>query len=103
MVSRGRRVNMTSCEELVASIDPECAFDQKAVQDFTAAVQANGGDWTIAFWIRPTGDESKIQELGNFYPHVQFLGSISPPQHNLVCDHDLCRAHTDGRVVDCGL
>jgi len=80
---RGRRVNMTSCEELMASIDPECTFDQKAVEDFTAAVNANGGDWTIAFWIRPTGEESKIHELGNFYPHVQFLGKLSPPQHNL--------------------
>ena len=26
---RGRRVNLTSCEELVASIDPECSFDDK--------------------------------------------------------------------------
>ena len=43
------------------------------------------GDWTIAFWIRPTGKEALIEELGHFYPHVQFLSKTSPPQHNLVC------------------
>ena len=28
-MNRGRRVNLTSCEELVASIDTECFFDDK--------------------------------------------------------------------------
>lgn len=45
-------------------------------------VKANGGDYTLAFWIRPLG-VSSLHTDGRFYPQVQFLSSISPPTHNL--------------------
>jgi hypothetical protein len=58
-----------------SSVDSCCPF----LQD----MKANGGDFTIAFWIKPLGDVSKLGDTGRFFPSVSFLSKVSPPQHNL--------------------
>jgi hypothetical protein len=75
-------VNLTVCQELAESIDPFCSFDQKAVDDFTAEMVANGGDFTLGFWVKPLGAESLTKD-GAFKPSVHFLSKLNPPQTNL--------------------
>ena len=79
----GRRLNLTVCDELEASIDDFCGFDLEPVRKFTKDLKANGGDFTIAFWVRSdprNPDQSKMGESGRFFPHVSFYASISPPE-----------------------
>ena len=80
---RGRRVNVTLCAELEAAIDPHCSFDIEPVRSFTRDVRRNGGDWTAAFWVKSLGKLSELADTGLFFPHLNFLSSISPPTHNL--------------------
>jgi hypothetical protein len=37
---------------------PPSFFSQ--VADFTADLVASGGDFTLGFWVRPTGEESLV-------------------------------------------
>ena len=79
----GRRLNLTVCEELESSIDDFCGFDLEPVRKFTKDLKANGGDFTIAFWVRAdprNPDQSKMGESGRFFPHVSLYASISPPE-----------------------
>lgn len=77
------RVNMTDCEQVAASIDEHCSFDHDAVRDFTTDLRANGGDYTIGFWIKPLDQENSLHSDGSFYPSVSFLSTISPPTMNV--------------------
>lgn len=81
-----RRVDLRDCDELEASIDEQCSFSEKAVKDFTRDVKANSGDYTIGVWVRPLkfpGPRASLHTDGNFYPSLNFLSSVSPPQHNV--------------------
>eukprot|EP00281_Chroomonas_sp_CCMP1168_P016014 CAMPEP_0206220982 /NCGR_PEP_ID=MMETSP0047_2-20121206/5167_1 /ASSEMBLY_ACC=CAM_ASM_000192 /TAXON_ID=195065 /ORGANISM="Chroomonas mesostigmatica_cf, Strain CCMP1168" /LENGTH=1725 /DNA_ID=CAMNT_0053643677 /DNA_START=282 /DNA_END=5460 /DNA_ORIENTATION=+ len=77
------RVNLTVCDELETAIDEQCAFNASAVRAFTEEVVANGGDYTISFWMKPLGEYAQIPGTGRFFPFLQMLSSISPPTHNL--------------------
>ena len=81
MDSDGIRLNITSCDDLENAIDTKCAFNAVEVENFTREVLANGGDYTIAFWMKPT--ESSSLNNGRFFPQAHFMSTISPPQHNL--------------------
>ncbi|EKX46141.1 hypothetical protein GUITHDRAFT_108175 [Guillardia theta CCMP2712] len=81
---RGRRVNVTVCDELEASIDEYCGFEMKPVEEFTKKMLAEGGDFTISFWVRPVGTNSMLGDTGRFFPHLNFFSSLSPPQENLL-------------------
>ena len=81
MDSDGVRLNITSCDDLEKAIDVKCSFKAEEVERFTVAVLANGGDYTIAFWMKPT--EATSLHEGKFYPQAHFMNTISPPQHNL--------------------
>ena len=80
----GRRVNLTLCEELEASIEEHCSFNIDSVRTFTSKMRKNGGDFTISFWVKPVGVLSNMGTSGSFFPHINFLSTISPPQHNLL-------------------
>lgn len=80
---KGRRINITICDELERAIDDFCGFDISQVQSFTRDVRANGGDFTIAFWVRAVGDTSMLGDTDRFYPHINFYSTLSPPQHQL--------------------
>jgi len=80
----GRRVNITDCDELDASIDEHCDFGIQDVIDFTSDMKAAGGDFTIAFWVKPLGEQSKMGDTDRFFAHINFFSTISPPQHNLL-------------------
>jgi hypothetical protein len=60
--TRSRRLNMTSCDELEAAIDEECSYDGTQVTEFTKAMKENGGDFTISFWVKPTGANSLVTD-----------------------------------------
>lgn len=40
-------------------------------------------DGVQAFWIKPLGDVSLLEGTGRFFPSINFLSKMSPPQHNL--------------------
>lgn len=89
---RGRRIDVTNCDELEKAIDAGCSFDPAPVDQFSVDMQKNGGDFTIAFWVRPIGAMSMNENPASgkdrngdarFYPHLSFMASTSPPQHNL--------------------
>jgi len=89
---KGRRIDVTDCDQLEKVIDPECSFDPAPVEQFSADMQKNGGDFTIAFWVRPLGAASMNENPAalkdkngdaRFFPHVSFLSRLSPPAHNL--------------------
>lgn len=67
-------------------IDPECEFDAEAIQSFTEEMRAGGGDYTVAFWVRPVGSGSLNAAAAGgatFIPQAHFLSSLSPPTHNI--------------------
>ena len=78
----GKRVNFTNCAELVEAINLQCSFDSATVRQFTSDIKASRGDYTIAFWVKPVGYTSKMDD-GIFYPHISFASSISPPQQQI--------------------
>ena len=80
---KGRRVNITVCDELEQAIDVHCGFDIEQVRAFTRDVKANGGDFSFAFWVKPVGDVSMLGDTGRFFPHINFFSTLSPPQHQL--------------------
>ena len=83
---KGRRVNVTDCDELAAAIDPDCSYDGDIVEEFTAAMNAGKGaspGFTLAFWAKPTGLQSINERYNLFNPAVTFFSKVSPPQHNL--------------------
>ena len=80
---KGNRVNLTECNTMYSTINEFCDFDIEQVRQFTKDVKANGGDFTIAFWVKPLGDVSQLGDTGRFFPHINFLSTLSPPQHNL--------------------
>ena len=67
------------------------------VRKFTQQVQKNGGDFTLGFWAKATGQMSLVrkgkyvsrsgseyEEFNTlFMPQVTFFAQTSPPQHNL--------------------
>ena len=78
--NEGRRLNMTQpCADIVDSIDRHCSFNISEVQEFTKRVQANGGDMTLAFWVKPVNELSLIKS--RFFPQLTFFSSLHPPQH----------------------
>lgn len=82
-----KRINLTDCEMLEASIDENCSFNQNTVKAFTTESTANNGDFTISFWVRPLVAPSNAASLHTdsyFYLSLIFLSSVSPPQYNLV-------------------
>ena len=44
---KGRRVNITICDDLEQAIDDYCDFDIEQVRSFTRDVRAGGGDFTV--------------------------------------------------------
>lgn len=80
--SNAKRVNLSDCEELAEAVDSACSYDAEEVRRFTAKAKESGGDYTIAFWIKPVGEES-LFEGGRFVPHLQFINTLNPPRHNL--------------------
>jgi hypothetical protein len=78
--SDGTRLNISSCDDLEKAIDAKCAFKAAEVEEFTREVLANGGDYSIAFWMKPT--EVSSLHKGHFFPQAHFMSTISPPQHN---------------------
>jgi len=76
------RVNVTDCDELLEATDDYCSFDREPVERFTADMKANGGDFTLAFWVKPLGEISLAPD-GRFLPSVHFLSTVSPPFANL--------------------
>ena len=71
--TRSRRLNMTNCDELEAAIDEECTYNGTQVTEFTKAMKKNGGDFTISFWVKPTGANSLVSDLSQkpmFVPQV---------------------------------
>jgi hypothetical protein len=77
--SVGTRFNITSCNDLELAIDKSCSFNSEQVESFTRAVISNGGDHTIAFWVKPI---EKSLTNGQFIPQAHFTSTISPPQQN---------------------
>uniref|UniRef100_A0A7S1DHJ7 Polycystin cation channel PKD1/PKD2 domain-containing protein n=2 Tax=Hemiselmis andersenii TaxID=464988 RepID=A0A7S1DHJ7_HEMAN len=80
--SAAHRVNLTDCDELEAATDEQCSFDPAPVKEFTTHMKANGGDFTLAFWVKPLGEISLASD-GRFLPSVNFLSSVSPPFANI--------------------
>ena len=78
----GSRLDVTSCEALEAAIDDSCSFNSVAVRNFTQASIRNGGDYTIAFWVKPIG-ESAVDDARSFVPQTHLMASLVPPRHNL--------------------
>lgn len=76
------RINVTDCEELRESIDTHCQFDGEQVAAFTRDARQHDGNYTIAFWIRPHGEEA-LNKDGRFHPTMTFWSSLSPPKHLL--------------------
>ena len=72
---KGRRINVTDCDELEAAIDVDCSYDGKVVDDFTTAMNSGGGHFTMAFWAKPTGLLS-MSEDNLFNPAVAFFGKV---------------------------
>jgi len=64
---------------LQEAAEAACAFDVRKVQDFTAASNSNGGDFTMAFWYKPSD-----RALGDsFTPSIKFFASLFPPEVSL--------------------
>ena len=76
------RLNVTECEELADAVDEHCSFDSAQVQGFTRDLRAQGGNYTIAFWIKPAGNGALNKE-GRFHPTVTFWSNLSKPQQQL--------------------
>ena len=74
------RINVTDCEELKHSIDEHCSFDGDQVADFTRDVLKQGGNFTLALWIKPYSSEA-LNKDGRFHPTMTFWTSLSPPKH----------------------
>ena len=80
--SQIRRVNVADCLELADAIDADCSFDSEPVASFTSDAIANGGDFTITFWVRPLrlpDPTSSMHTDGKFHPSIHFMASLSPP------------------------
>jgi hypothetical protein len=73
---KGRRVNVTNCDELEAAIDVDCSYDGHVVEDFTKAMKDGGGHFTLAFWAKPTGLLSINDKFNIFNPAVTFFGKV---------------------------
>jgi len=76
------RVNAADCFALAGAIDEGCAFDSTPVAAFTADAMANGGDYTITFWVRPLrlpDPTASLHTDGKFHPSIHFMASLSPP------------------------
>lgn len=84
---KGRRVDLRDCNAFQAAVDEQCAFNSTEVQRFSQESKQNNGDYTIAFWMKPLGEISFNEYRKRFIPHIQFLSSISPPQHNVAFGH----------------
>ena len=90
------RLNVTDCDELELAIDTECAFSAAATEGFTRAAREGGGDYTVAFWMKPAEDTSLVG--GRFFPQAHFMASLSPPQHNLMVGKTTMNANGESRV-----
>lgn len=76
----GRRLNVTEpCTLVAAAIDEHCSFDIAQVEEFTRLVKKNGGDMTLAFWVKPIHELSLIGS--RFFPQITFFSRLHPPQH----------------------
>lgn len=82
--SVSNRVDLRDCRQVAAGLTESCSINMTSVRAFTRESEANNGDWTLAFWLRPLGATSLVEQTKTFIPHVQFLSSLSPPTHNLV-------------------
>ena len=68
---------MTDCDELEASIDEQCSYNGTRMTEFTKKMKENGGDFTMSFWIKPTGANSMLKNLKGepiFVPQVLIHG-----------------------------
>jgi hypothetical protein len=72
-----KQIYLLSCTFVV-----QCEFSRNDITDFTAKVRANGGDFSISFWVRPS-DETSLQGA-LFVPQITFYAQLTPPEHNLV-------------------
>jgi len=84
----GKRLNLTDCDDLEAAIDEHCGFDMEPVRNFTRDLKERGGDYTIAFWVKPVSMDSELTHnvdgpTGRFFPHIKFLSQITPPTHHV--------------------
>ena len=72
---------MTDCDELAASIDEECSYDGAQIHEFTKKMKENRGDFTMSFWVKPTGANSLVKDFNGdpmFVPQVLLqAGKIS--------------------------
>jgi len=96
----GKRIdfyNLTSvCDEIEQAIDEHCSFDVETVKKFTSAAIENGGDFTIAFWMRPVGPSSL--SANQFKPSLVFYSSLFPPTHNVVLGGFTLNPNGEARV-----
>jgi hypothetical protein len=103
--------NLTSvCDEIVSAVDDHCSFRAKTVEDFTRASANKGGDFTLAFWMRPIGTSSLTE--GRFTPNIYFYSSLFPPTHNVALGgftlnpngearvHTACLQHRGDRIFE---
>lgn len=44
---------------------------------------ANGGEYSIGFWVKPLGGESEMHGSGQFHPHLMFYADAFPPKPQL--------------------
>ena len=79
-----RRLNMTDCDELEASIDEQCSFDGTQVKEFTRKMKENGGDFTLSFWVKPTGANSLVR---NFVGDPLFVPQVRMQDFKISCMH----------------
>jgi hypothetical protein len=83
---KGRKINVTDCYTLGASVNEYCAFDMAPVEQFTESLKGSNGDFTMSFWIKPVvrpDVEDSLHTDGKFYPHVSLYSGLSPPKHHL--------------------
>jgi hypothetical protein len=87
---------VTDCDALEASIDETCAFDGDTTQQFADDVRANGGDYSIYFWVKPTENKDALDLNGQFQPHLGFYQSLSPAfaSVHLGATHSVRHPHT---------
>ena len=79
-----RKLNVSDCDTLAAAVNDYCSFKMEAVQAFTTDMKKSGGDFTLAFWIRPLVDTAtSLHTDGKFYPSLTLYSGLDPPQHHL--------------------
>ena len=75
---------MTDCDELEASIDEQCSYNGTRMTEFTKKMKENGGDFTMSFWVKPTGANSLVK---NFVGDPMFVPQVLMQDGRISCMH----------------